>query len=164
MHPRQDNPARDKSGGKPHIRLVPVLHSSQRGADWRYLHQTPASSCSPAMCCCESVADSTNSYQFRFASHRAAFFFLFRRCPTQPHILPETPMSHHYHTTTHTTHTTQKIGNPPSGLPLFRHIQPNPTRGGACFRAAFSSPSATTLSSQKSADRASLGWAGLSCG
>lgn len=102
--------------------------SSQRGADWRYLHQTPASACSPAMCCCERRRFDQFLPIPVFASHRAAFFFCFvaaQRSPTffrNPNVTSQT-------TTTTPHHTTKKNGNPPSGLPLFRQIQPNPTRG-----------------------------------
>jgi hypothetical protein len=140
MHPRRIvSPARDKSGGKTSYSVGPglaFLATRRRLA-------VPAPNTSFRLQPCDVLLRASQirpipaNSGFCFPSGRV--FFLFRRCPTQPHILPEPQChitDHHHHTTPH--HTTKKNGNPPSGLPLFSANSTKPDQGCALVSAPHS--------------------------
>lgn len=98
------------------------------------------------MCCCER----RRFHQFLpipvcFPSGRV-FFFCFVAAQRSPTFFRNPNVTSH---TTKTTHTIppKKMETPRAASPFFGRFN-QPDQGAACFRAAFSSPSATTHSSQ----------------
>jgi hypothetical protein len=131
MHPRRIvKPARDKSGGKTSIfgwsrSCIPHNEAPIGGTCTK--HSFLLQPCDVLLRASQIRPIPANS---GFASHRAAFFFCFVAAQRSPTFFRNPNVTSH--TTHHPHHTTQKIGNPPSGLPLFRQIQP--TRpGGRLF-------------------------------